>query len=434
MSEVRNEYAEFLSAVPDRWSKVKMRDVGRIVSGGTPSRDAPSLWGGGIPWVTPGELTALPTKEIEKTAETISAAGLAGSGANLLPVNSLLITSRATLGARAVNTVPMATNQGFKSVVPFDRRLTDYLFHLTEKIKPEMVRRASGTTFLEISGSEFGDIVLPLPQADEATKIAEVLDTLDAAIRGTEAVVAKLRAMKQGLLRDLLTRGIDANGDLRPPQPEAPHLYHQTPLGWLPKEWDWGRLADYCSRICVGIVIKPADHYVDEGVPTFRSANVREGYISESDFVYISAASNAMLHKSQIRKGDILTVRTGYPGTSAVVPEKYDGCNCVDILISTPLNSVSSEFLCSWINSPFGKGQVLSGQGGLAQQHFNVGEMRELIVVKPCKKEQEEITSRIDAAEVKIQTEQNLLDKLRLQKSGLTDDLLTGRVPVTPLL
>lgn len=169
-------------------------------------------------------------------------------------------------------------------------------------------------------------------------------------------------------------------------------------------------------------------------MPTFRSANVREGYIAESDFVFISPASNAMLHKSQIRKGDILTVRTGYPGTSAVVPEEYDGCNCVDILISTPLGSISSEFLCSWINSPFGKGQVLSGQGGLAQQHFNVGEMRELIVVKPSSAEQEMITSRIDTAEAKIQTEQKLLNKLRLQKSGLMDDLLTGRTPVTSLL
>lgn len=304
----------------------------------------------------------------------------------------------------------------------------------TEAVGAEAERTSMGTKMPRTSWKGLSQFRVPIPEPKRQSKIAEVLDTLDAAIRGTEAVVAKLRSMKQGLLHDLLTRGIDANGDLRPPQPEAPHLYHQTPLGWLPKEWDWGKLEDYCSRICVGIVVKPADYYVDEGVPTFRSANVREGYISESDFVYISAASNALLHKSQIRKGDILTVRTGYPGTSAVVPEKYDGCNCVDILISTPLGSISSEFLCSWINSPFGKEQVLSGQGGLAQQHFNVGEMRELIVVNPRKTEQDEITSKIDAAEAKTLTEQSCLNKLRLQKSGLMDDLLTGRVPVTPLL
>lgn len=225
-----------------------------------------------------------------------------------------------------------------------------YFFHALKWAEPHLKSQTNGTGIPHVDRYVLGQIAVYRPSKPHQFQIAEILDTLDAAIRGTEAVVAKLRAMKQGLLHDLLTRGIDANGDLRPPHPEAPHLYKQTPLGWLPKEWDWGKLEDYCSRICVGIVVKPADYYVDEGVPTFRSANVREGYISESDFVYISAASNALLHKSQIRKGDILTVRTGYPGTSAVVPEKYDGCNCVDILISTPLGSISSEFLCSWIN------------------------------------------------------------------------------------
>ncbi len=65
-----------------------------------------------------------------------------------------------------------------------------------------------------------------------------VLDTLDTAIHETEAIIAKLKAVKQGLLHDLLTRGIDANGELRPPQAEAPHLYKQSPLGWIPKEWE----------------------------------------------------------------------------------------------------------------------------------------------------------------------------------------------------
>ena len=280
MSEPRNEYVEYLRATPDRWAKVKMRDVGRIVSGGTPSRDAPSLWGGGIPWVTPGELTSLPTKEISDTNETISKSGLAGSGANLLPEKSLLITSRATLGSRAVNTVPMATNQGFKSLVPFNRQVTDYLYHLFEKIKPELVRRASGTTFLEISGSEFGEIDLPLPEMKEAVKIAEILDTLDAAIRGTEAVVAKLRAMKQGLLHDLLTRGIRANGDLRPPHPEAPHLYKQTPLGWLPKEWDVLEIQDMLAAVDPAMRSGPfgsallKEELVSAGIPFLGIDNV----------------------------------------------------------------------------------------------------------------------------------------------------------------
>lgn len=443
MSEVRNEYAEFLSAVPDRWSKVKMRDVGRIVSGGTPSRDAPSLWGGGIPWVTPGELTALPTKEIEKTAETISAAGLAGSGANLLPVNSLLITSRATLGARAVNTVPMATNQGFKSVVPFDRRLTDYLFHLTEKIKPEMVRRASGTTFLEISGSEFGDIVLPLPQADEATKIAEVLDTLDAAIRGTEAVVAKLRAMKQGLLHDLLTRGIDANGDLRPPQPEATHLYHQTPLGWLPKEWEVREVQDLLAPVDPAMRSGPfgsallKEELVSQGIPFLGIDNVHVERFDRDYKRFVTSSKFQQLRRYAVRPNDLMITIMGTVGRCCLVPHdvgdalssKHTWTISLDQAKYSPYLAMLQVNYCDWVLRHFSKDQ----QGG-TMSAIRSETIRSTLLPVPHPAEQASIEAILMKLASRSRDELALLDKLRLQKSGLMDDLLTGRVPVTPLL
>jgi type I restriction enzyme S subunit len=439
MSEVRNEYAEFLGAVPDRWSKVKMRDVGRIVSGGTPSRDAPSLWGGGIPWVTPGELTALPTKEIEKTAETISAAGLAGSGANLLPVNSLLITSRATLGARAVNTVPMATNQGFKSVVPFDRRLTDYLYHLTEKIKLEMVRRASGTTFLEISGSEFGDIVLPVPQADEATRIAEVLDTLDAAIRGTEAVVAKLRAMKQGLLHDLLTRGIDANGDLRPPQPEAPHLYHQTPLGWLPKEWDMATVGKTISEPTRNGLYKSASHHGRGPLM------VQMGCLFSDEAVDFSGATRVSVSPIEInqfglKNGDLLIARRSLvfegAGLCAIVRHLPEPSTFESSIIRLRLrqSAVLPDYAALFFRGVASSRQRRTLIRQVAVSGVSSADVKALFIALPSLREQAEAIERYVAVNQKIDEEIALLDKLRLQKSGLMDDLLTGRVPVTPLL
>lgn len=402
MSEARNEYAEFLSAVPDRWSKVKMREVGRIVSGGTPSRDAPSLWGGGIPWVTPGELTALPTKEIETTAETISVAGLAGSGANLLPANSLLITSRATLGARAVNTVPMATNQGFKSVVPFDRRFTDYLFHLTEKIKPEMVRRASGTTFLEISGSEFGDIVLPMPQADEATKIAEVLDTLDAAIRGTEAVVAKLRAMKQGLLHDLLTRGIDANGDLRLPQPEAPHLYHQTPLGWLPKEWEHPTLEEITATpICYGIV--QVRGYVEDGVPVLAIRDLLGDY--RTGIHRTAKYIDAQYPRSRVKPADVLLSIKGTIGRVGLVPEHFEGNISRDIGLLRPNQRVISGYLTLLLRSEIGQALLADTQVGTTRAELSIGPLKRLRVPLPPFGEQEEFARRTESFDPGLFTE-----------------------------
>lgn len=182
--------------------------------------------------------------------------------------------------------------------------------------------------------------------------------------------------------------------------------------------------------ICVGIVIQPTQYYVEDGVPAFRSANIREDGIDPSNFVYISTEANRLLAKSQIKAGDIITVRTGYPGTSAVVPQEFQGANCIDILISTPNELVSSEYLCDWINSSFGKGQVLRQQGGMAQQHFNVGEMRELLVALPDLVEQERIKNKIKAINGKLTIERALAVKLQAQKLGLMQDLLTGKVPV----
>jgi len=107
-----------MSSTALTWRQVPAREIAKeIVGGSTPSRDVHSLWNGGIPWVTPGELTKLGGKFLYETAETISKAGLANSGAKLLPADALIVTTRATLGLVALTTGPMTTNQGFKSIV-----------------------------------------------------------------------------------------------------------------------------------------------------------------------------------------------------------------------------------------------------------------------------------------------------------------------------
>jgi type I restriction enzyme S subunit len=173
----RHQYEAFLRQLPADWEQKEIAQVGAVVGGGTPSRAVPSFWRGSIPWVTPGEVSGETAKLLHDTNDHISASGLAGSGANLLPAGSLLVTTRATLGARVINAVPMATNQGFKSIVFKKQEEASYYYHLFEKVKPELVRRASGTTFLEISGAEFGSIKVPSPSPAEKLKIAQLLDT-----------------------------------------------------------------------------------------------------------------------------------------------------------------------------------------------------------------------------------------------------------------
>jgi len=144
--------------------------------------------------------------------------------------------------------------------------------------------------------------------------------------------------------------------------------------------------------------------------------------------VFISPEANASLYKSQLRAGDVVTVRTGYPGTSAVVPRSLDGANAIDILITTPKPQINSTFLAAWINSPFGRTQVLRDQGGLAQQHFNVGDMKNLLVAMPVtKNEQDLIGLALDDSDALIGSLEQLLAKKRRIKQGAMQELLTGK-------
>ena len=203
--------------------------------------------------------------------------------------------------------------------------------------------------------------------------------------------------------------------------------YKQTEVGIIPNEWDISSCSAISERIMVGIVIRPSQYYVKNGVPAFRSANIREEGINDLDLVFISEASNSVLSKSQTRTGDVLTVRTGYPGTSAVVRSKHAGCNCIDILITRPSNKVDSEWLAIWINSPFGKEQVLRNQGGLAQKHFNVGDLRNLVVALPPLPEQRAIAAALSDMDALLSGLDQLIAKKRDLKQATMQQLLTSQ-------
>lgn len=314
----------------------------------------------------------------------------------------------------------------------FDPQFVVYAIN-SRDTRLEAENKSIGTTRQRINLSVLKTVSIFAPPAPEQRRIAEILDTADAAIRKTEQLIAKLKQVKQALLHDLLTRGIDDNGELRDPV-RHPEDFKDTALGRIPKSWEVQACSDVCREIVVGIVVKPAQYYKGTGVPILRSANVREEGVTLEDLKYMSPEQHRILSKSSVTPGDVVTVRTGYPGTTAVIPPTLPTANCIDIIVSRPTSQISARFLALWVNSDHGKGQVLRRQGGLAQQHFNVGEMKELVVARPSVPEQNRIASIFEALTKRVESERMAAAKLRLLKQGLMEDLLTGRVRVTRLL
>ena len=289
----------------------------------------------------------------------------------------------------------------------------------SQHFRGEIVSRSSGTTRTRISRKNLAQIKILLPQFEEQQKIAAILSSVDDAIQATQAVIDQTRTVKQGLMQQLLTRGI---GHTR---------FKQTEIGEIPEEWCIKTAKEVCSKISVGIVVKPTQYYESNGIKCFRSANVREGYIKDQDWVYISEEANNLNAKSKLQSADVLIVRTGYPGTSCVVPQEYEGTNCIDILFARPkVEIILSHYLSCFINSSLGKKQVLYGQGGLAQKHFNVNALNQMKIVLPSIYEQKKITSILTNIDNVLNIELDKMVQIQKIKRGLMQDLLTGRVRV----
>lgn len=302
-----------------------------------------------------------------------------------------------------------------------DGRFLAHVLQLPEKIAAFRVRSqglVSDTWNLKYAA--FETVPVAIPPLREQQRIAEVLDSMDESIRAIERVIAKLEKARNGLFFSLF-----------PPDVIRPLLNscEEDNSSALP-EWRVATCDDLCREIIVGIVVKPAQYYVSAGVPVLRSLNVREGRVDLHNVRYMTSGSHSVLSKSAVSPGDVLTVRTGSPGTSAVVPLSLPSANCVDVIISRPGQEIDSEYLALWINSPFGKDQVLSGQAGLAQQHFNVGEMKKLRVVFPDRDRQRSIVAANQSYSSMVEANKRQLLKERSVRFGLGEDLLTGRVRV----
>jgi type I restriction enzyme S subunit len=183
--------------------------------------------------------------------------------------------------------------------------------------------------------------------------------------------------------------------------------------------WNDRVLGSLCDRITVGHVGSMANLYKPSGIPFLRSQNIRPFSVSMENLVYIDDEFHASLRKSSLQAGDVAIVRTGYPGTAAVIPESLGVANCSDLVIVKPGPEVDGQFLAAFFNSSFGKGLVGGKLVGAAQKHFNVGAAKEVVLHVPPLVEQRAIVS----AAMEIRDETARLADLCERKLAALDEL-----------
>lgn len=319
----------------------------------------------------------------------------------------------------------------FRPAYGVDCQFIKYIFQ-SSVYRAQLDISLAGSAINNLRNSEIELFSIKIPPPEHQKKIAEVLDVLDATIRQTEAIIEKLKLVKQGLLHDLLTRGIDANGELRPPQSQAPHLYKDSPLGWVPNEWMVELLDNVAERGSGHTPSKSAPSYWNGGIKWVSLADshrLDHIYITETDKEISElglANSSAVRHQA----GTVILSRDAGVGKSAIlaiemaVSQHFIAWRCGE-----KLNNLYLYFMLQRMKPIFESIAI-----GSTIKTIGLAFFKKLAIVVPSRAEQDRIVDLILANEAALQTHSVELGKLRLQKDGLMDDLLTGRVRVTPLL
>jgi len=241
-------------------------------------------------------------------------------------------------------------------------------------------------------------------------------------------------------MHDLFTRGLAADGKLRPPREQAPELYQETPIGWIPKEWGWSPLKEKAFPGCQHLRTGPfgsalkGEHWVEDGHPVITIGALGEGDFINSELLYIGNFDAQRLAVFRLKLGDVVFSRVADVGRSVVIKENQVGWIMSSNLmrISLDRKQVIPEFLQYQLSSDSRiKIQIRCKVNAGGREVANSDILNRLIFIWPKFEEQEAIVERGNAVDAKLRKEQNKMSKLLNQKSGLMHDLLTGKVPVT---
>ncbi|MFB1050605.1 restriction endonuclease subunit S [Paraliobacillus sp. JSM ZJ581] len=186
----------------DRWEQRKLGDIADIIGGGTPSTTEKKYWNGKINWYSPVEIGE--QTYVDDSQKKITELGLKKSSAKILPVGTILFTSRAGIGSTAILAKEAATNQGFQSIVPHEERLDSYfMYSRSHELKRYGEKYGAGSTFVEISGKEMGKMLVFIPTLEEQQKIGIFIKELDNLINFEQQKIDTLNTLKQAFLQKM---------------------------------------------------------------------------------------------------------------------------------------------------------------------------------------------------------------------------------------
>lgn len=360
-----------------------LADCCEIVSGATPSTSVDDYWDGDICWATPKDLSDLDGHYISDTPRKITRKGLSSCAAAILPANSVLFSSRAPIGHVAVNTVPMATNQGFKSFVPKPNVLdAKFLFHWLRANRAYLESLGNGATFKEVSKAVVARIKIPVPHLEKQRRIAAILDEADALRAKRREALALLDELQRGIFIEMF--GNPAT----------------NPKGW--KTLAVGQAIS--DRILLDIQDgnhgekhpKVAD-FSGDGVPFIMANCIVDGELDIDKAYKLDAIWLKKLRVGFAKSGDLILSHKGTIGQVAIIG---GDCSCAILSPQTtyyrPGECLDVQFLAGYFRTPWFQSLLEKEAKQSTRAYIGITRQQSLPLLIPPLDMQKEFAKRVE--------------------------------------
>ena len=359
-----------------------------VVGGGTPDTNNHKYWNGDIQWFTPSEIGR--DKYVTNSLRTISEEGLNKSSAKLLPIGTILLSSRATVGECSINKVECTTNQGFQSLIPKEYFSKEFVFYLMQTKRKELIRKSCGSTFLEISANEVRKIKIEVPTPKEQEKISKLLALLDERIATQNKIIEDLKKLKCAIIdytiETLQTDYIDFS-----------EVYDMAGEGGTPSTSNM-------------------EYYENGCIPFVKIEDLKQKYlVSNKDHI-----TELGLQKSSawlIPTNSILFSNGATIGEISITT--YPVCTKQGILGIVPKVNFDTEYLYYLMSSRYFKREIcrIITEGTMKTAYLK--DINKIRCPIPSKAIQQEIVSLPSVLDTKIEIEQRILEKFICQKQYL---------------
>lgn len=419
---------EWIGEIPVEWEVKPLKRVFKIVNGGTPSSSEENYWNGEIVWITPNDLSKLTEVYIKDSERKITEDGLYNCSAKKVPMNSIIISTRAPIGYVAIAGVDLCTNQGCKSLVPTKVINHEYFYYWIYSISFYLNALGQGTTFMELSNSSLSMVELLIPSMNEQKAIANFLyektAEIDALIADKEKVIELLQEKRQAIISEAVTKGLNPNVRMK-----------DSGIAWIgeiPGHWRLSKIK-YESLINNRTLSESTDDdyeidYID--ISSVTSIGKIDGIQSLS---FKGAPSRA---RRILSKGDTIvsTVRT-YLKAIAFIENAQSNLICsTGFAVLTPLSKVVPKYLFYLMRSEKYINEIVCRSVGVSYPAVNASDIGALECALPDRDEQMYIVEYLDNCITQINELVNdieaQINKLKEYRQSLISEAVTGKIDV----